>query len=161
MHSERSCLNCKKVFYSSVHNQKYCSKICCDERSAAKDGGGIGRRYGLTTGQVGALSELIVCADLIRKGYEVFRAVSQHCSCDLTILKDGKLQRVEVRTGYRLRSGKASSLPTTKDQGRYDLFAIVVDGVPEYFPADSGQPDAPPFVPFKKTNDPKVYGCSN
>lgn len=43
----------------------------------------------------------MVAADLLAKGYEVFRAVSPSCSCDLAILRDGKLTRVEVRTGYR------------------------------------------------------------
>lgn len=51
--------------------------------------------------QSGAVSELLVCADLLRRGFEVFRAVCPACSCDLAVLKDGILQRVEVKTGSR------------------------------------------------------------
>jgi len=60
----------------------------------------------LPTGTVGAISELRVCAFLLSRGYEVFRSVSPSCSCDLAILKDGKLLRIEVRSGYRQENGR-------------------------------------------------------
>jgi Holliday junction resolvase-like predicted endonuclease len=55
-------------------------------------------RY-LSRGNTGAVSELVVCADLLKKGYEVFRSVSPSSSCDLIVLKDGKTLTIEVRTG--------------------------------------------------------------
>jgi len=36
---------------------------------------------------VGAMAELCVAADLLRHGFEVFRAVSPHSTCDLAVLK--------------------------------------------------------------------------
>ena len=55
----------------------------------------------LSTGTKGALSELLVAADLMAKGYEVFRALSPSCSCDL-IANNGKgLLRIECRTGSK------------------------------------------------------------
>jgi len=60
----------------------------------------------LPCGTVGAIAELVVATDLLKKGYDVFRALSPHCSCDLAILKNRKLYRIEVRNGYRLKNGK-------------------------------------------------------
>ena len=54
----------------------------------------------LSFGQIGALGELAVCADLLSRGYEVFRAVSPSCSVDVIAQKNGKISRVEVKTGY-------------------------------------------------------------
>lgn len=72
----------------------------------------------LSTGVSGACGELAVSVDLLRRGYEVFRAVSPACSCDLVALKDGKSYRVEVRT-----SQAGAPKPTAKDAGRFDIFA--------------------------------------
>jgi hypothetical protein len=74
----------------------------------------------LGTGATGARSELIICADLIRLGYEVFRAVSPQCSCDLMILRKGIAERVEVRTGRRTRAGVAYP-----PRSRADIMAVV------------------------------------
>lgn len=68
---------------------------------------------------------MLVCADLLLKGYAVFRAVSPACSCDLIVLKDGKLCRVEVTTGHRRDNGKVNC--PLKTPGAYDVLAIVVD----------------------------------
>ena len=57
------------------------------------------------------------------KGYEVFRALSQACSCDLAILLNGELYRVEVRTVPRNRDGSLSYQPP--DAPRHDILAIV------------------------------------
>jgi hypothetical protein len=57
-------------------------------------------------GTIGALGELLVAADLLRRGYEVFRSVSPNCSADIVIHRDGKNRRVEVRTGFVQNSGK-------------------------------------------------------
>jgi hypothetical protein len=78
------------------------------------------------TGTVGAVAELLVAADLLKRGYEVFRAVSQACSCDLAVLKNGALLRVEVRTGYFDANGAPfRNKLTAKDVGRSDIHAVV------------------------------------
>jgi hypothetical protein len=64
------------------------------------------RNIGLASGTVGACSELEACVDLMKKGYEVFRAVSPSSSCDLMVLRGNRAFRIEVRTGYYLPSGK-------------------------------------------------------
>jgi hypothetical protein len=62
------------------------------------DNGGKQRFNGLAASTVGAISELAVCADLLSKGYDVFRSVSPAAPCDLIAQKEGKLIRVEVKT---------------------------------------------------------------
>lgn len=116
-------------------------------------GGHKRKTFGLSTGKVGAISELIVCADLLKKGWEVFRTVSQSCSCDLIVIKNKKILRIEVRTG-RYRSPYNTGtyfkeykniLPKQsmfhypvkqKDMDNCDIFAIVtlIDGKVHYEP---------------------------
>lgn len=56
----------------------------------------------------GTISELLVCADLLRMGYEVFWAVSPTASCDLIATKGDAVFRVEVKTGHERLNGKPS-----------------------------------------------------
>jgi len=92
---------------SSDPRRKYCSHLCGIKHQNEQH-----RKLNpfanknLSTGTVGAISELKTAKDLLIKGYEVFRAISPSCSCDLAILKKGKLLRVEVRTAYKYPSGK-------------------------------------------------------
>lgn len=84
---------------------------------------------------------MIVACDLLRRGYEVFRALSPSASCDLAILKAGKLLRVEVRTGYRDRI--TGQVGTTRTH-RADILAIAVhDGSIVYEPPIAEPADTP------------------
>lgn len=115
-----TCLYCKKSFFTALKHQKYCNPECCRSENAKYR---MRRPVPLSTSTVGAISELRVSVDLLEKGYEVFRALSPSCSCDLAILKDGELKRIEVKTGYRLRSGEISRrAPRTGN--RHDILAI-------------------------------------
>jgi Holliday junction resolvase-like predicted endonuclease len=79
-----------------------------------------------STGKIGAMSEMLVCVDLMKRGFEIFRAVSQCCSCDLIALRGGKALRVEVKTGYRTKSGDCvKSLRKKAAQSPHDLLAAV------------------------------------
>jgi hypothetical protein len=46
----------------------------------------------------GAHNELVACAWLLRQGYEVFRAVSQHGVVDLIAIKGGAVEYFDVKT---------------------------------------------------------------
>lgn len=81
---------------------------------------------------IGTVSELLVSADLIRQGYEVYRAVSQHSSCDIVALKAGKAIRVQVKTG-NVDSRDCILISILKEKGRYDLLAVVVKGRGIYY----------------------------
>lgn len=84
----------------------------------------------LNTSDKGTRHELVVCVDLMAKGYEMYKAMSPGASCDLIAVKGGKIIRVEVATatGY-LRDGRIahSHLYDAKRNktNRYDLLAIV------------------------------------
>jgi hypothetical protein len=89
-------------------------------------------------GQRGALSELIVCCDLLSKGFQVFRPVSPHSPCDILILTpDWKTVRVEVKTATPNKDGKVPC-DMRRQVGMFDIVAFVFsDGRIEYRkPAD-------------------------
>jgi len=69
------------------------------------------------------MSELFVCAELLRLGFAVFRAVSPACFCDLIAIKDGRHIEVEVRTGYRSPSSGKISFPSKPDE-KNDVYAV-------------------------------------
>lgn len=73
----------------------------------------------------GAVSELLVAADLLQRGYEVFRAVSAATSCDLLAMHAGVTFRVEVRSTTRARDGKLGHRLSRYDKGRFDIAALV------------------------------------
>jgi len=120
----KECAQCYKTFDTTIPHKRLCSPVCKTKFNTEKTG-----RTGLnniSTGTMGAISELVCAADLMLKGYAVFRAISPSCSCDLLAMKNGITQRVEVRTGYKDTLGKISWNFTNKDIGRQDLFAIYI-----------------------------------
>ena len=58
---------------------------------------------------IGAACELLAATHLMLQGYEVFRALSPACSCDLTALKNSLVYRFEVRSAVRNQNGIAFS----------------------------------------------------
>lgn len=81
---------------------------------------------------VGAISEYRVTIDLLSKGYEVFRAMSPACSCDLLVSKNHKTLRVEVTTAKYSSSGKVQYTP--HDNENYDIIAAVLPEKIYYLP---------------------------
>lgn len=82
----------------------------------------------LTTGTSGAVAELAVSIDCLRRGFDVFRSVSPSASCDLIIVKNGKCFRVEVRTGTRgvKKPNSVGWSKNKRDTGRSDLYAVYI-----------------------------------
>ena len=77
----------------------------------------------ISRGTRGAVGELSVTVDLLRRNYEVFRNVSQHGSCDLIAMKGGKVLRVEVKsTCINTETGKVY-IPKL-DGSKFDLLAV-------------------------------------
>jgi hypothetical protein len=74
----------------------------------------------MSTGNTGAISELVVCTDLLQKGYDVFRALSPSSACDLVALKNGQCYRVEVKTRPHL-----NLTVTRRQKGLQDVMAVV------------------------------------
>lgn len=68
-----------------------------------------------------------VAVDLLSRGYNVFRALSPSCPCDLAVLKNGKLVRVEVRTTWEsAKSGIYKRIGRKDDPDSIDLYAWVL-----------------------------------
>lgn len=51
----------------------------------------------LSCGGVGAVGELLVAADLMLKGYDVFRNLSPNGLADLVALKNDRVWRIQVK----------------------------------------------------------------
>ena len=91
----------------------------------------------LSNGTIGAIAEIQVCADLMKRGYHVFRAISPSCHCDLVAYKTGEtLYRIEVKKGQRSRDGSLYLPSFTPEYAeRYDILALVDDvGIIRYIP---------------------------
>jgi hypothetical protein len=133
-----TCEQCHGDIPEARHRRraKFCSRQCERDRNVyqwqRQNAPDREQRKGLSTGVVGAISEMQVCADLLAKGYEVFRAVSPSCSCDVMILLDHRAFRVEVRTGYYLRSGK---LVYMKDRLKAEVMAVCTPSGIIYLPS--------------------------
>ncbi len=119
----QECLYCGKPYAAYRPTQKYCGSTCKNASHA--------ERYFSPHGSVvdkqasGALSEMIVCSDLLRKGYHVYRNVSASGPCDLIATRSEDLIRVEVKSGYLLPSGKLS-YPKPRPHYTYDILAVVL-----------------------------------
>lgn len=100
------CKWCKTpISTTDIRRKAYCSHSC-REKAKSEEAEKLRAKKAarLSTGKRGAISELRVCVDLMEKHYEVFRAVSPACSCDIAILKNGKFLRVECKTGVSKES---------------------------------------------------------
>jgi len=77
----------------------------------------------LTMHKAGAISELLVCADLMSKGWDVYRATDPTCACDLMAVRPGIAPvRVEVKTG-KPEAGRLLRLHSKV--GKFDVLALV------------------------------------
>jgi hypothetical protein len=79
----------------------------------------------LRTGRLGAFSELLVCADLTARGWDVYRAQTPDAPFDLVGYFGDRLWRVEVKGRRRPRNGRKPHWPAA---GRFDLLAMVDRG---------------------------------
>jgi PD-(D/E)XK endonuclease len=129
-----NCKHCYQPMSSACSkSKKYCSTRC---KRAFKDKlNPVVSLSDLSTGTTGAIGELIASTDLLRKGYEVFRAISPSCSCDLIAVRGTKSLRIEVRTGAHSEKG---TIQFNKSNFRADHFAIVVGNQVTYQPELKG-----------------------
>lgn len=118
-----SCLECGSPIVGRKKDAVYCSSKCCSTAYNRKYG--LTRMYDATRPTTGAINELLVATDLMKRGFGVFRALSPSCQCDLMALVDGKPSRIEVTTGWR--GPKRLHYPT-KDKSRFEVLAVVERG---------------------------------
>lgn len=107
--------------------RKYCSDEC-----RKKYGRLNGAYIGVCPGSVGAIAELAVSADLLSRGYGVFRSVSPNSSCDIVATKGNATTMIEVKSGhYNRRGNKTHPMPTNRQ--RFDVLAVYMHETKEIF----------------------------
>ena len=132
---EAACEACARVFVTNKPNQITCSVDC--KRARDRSGGYRSPLAGLVTkGSVGAAHEMLVAADLLKRGFDVYRSVSPTAHADIIIVNGSHILRVEVTTGTpnRRPSSRPLSWPP-KVASRHDILAVVTHpGVIHYLP---------------------------
>lgn len=126
----RKCVNCASVFMGKG-NQRFCNYKCSSTYIKKRK-----TTYDLPTGTIGAMAELVVSVDLMKQGYDVFRALSPSCDCDILAIRDGELHKYEVRTGqyYENNNGGIKIIyGRTRIKGKLIAVVTHVDGKVHYF----------------------------
>ena len=121
--------------YQHIRNHKlpYIKKTGWVSAGRTEWKGQFGHGKKLTSHFIGGTAEMYACADLLRRGIPVYRAITFLSAADLVVEMGGDLYRVEVKSGRRNQSGVLHfGAPTV---GKFDILAIVdPDGVVEYRP---------------------------
>jgi len=82
----------------------------------------------ISTATAGSISELLVAADLLARGYAVFMPVIHSRGHDVVAEKNGMMITVEVRSAHRNASGKL--IYNRRPEMRSTHYALVVTGEP-------------------------------
>jgi len=130
------CKNCGeniKIRHQSDERKEFCNSRCKSlfhRKQKVKTMPPKPSHSNVTTG---AISELIVSADLLKRGLSVFRALSPSCTCDLIVLQRDQAIKIEVTTGTLTKHG--FNYPP-KDRSKSDVVAVVMksDGSIRYLP---------------------------
>lgn len=131
----RKCLRCDNPLPDNNPTRLYCSLRC---RPSMKKNDACSSDTSKSSR--GAMGELVVSADLLQLGFEVFRSVSPSSSCDLIAMKNNQLFRVEVKsswTTYTKADGKICNnwtIGVKQPNSSYDILAIVRNGEVTYDP---------------------------
>lgn len=122
------CTVCHKPYILERKNPK--AKYCSSCRKNTKKGFTL---KNITTGNIGAIGEIMVCQDLLRRSYDVFRSISPASKIDLIATKDKAVYKIEVRTGQY----KKNNILWYTTNKHADIMAIVtfVDSKIHYFPS--------------------------
>lgn len=121
-----NCEVCAQPFTTTNPRQKFCAKKCrnvfhnvIEFQDKSLKAMGV-----VAPGTVGAIGELMVAADLLSRGYAVFRALSPSCASDLVITEGQHLITIEVRTARK--SSRTGKLWSSEKNLRSDVIAYVV-----------------------------------
>lgn len=84
---------------SQYKQKKFCN-LACQQKWWNRHNYGENFSKGIAPGTVGAIAELAVSIDLMKNGFEVYRALSPSSKCDILAIKNGKSYPIEIRSGY-------------------------------------------------------------
>lgn len=91
--------DCRKTFLKKgkTWKKKYCSNDCLKLDTGTQTF--FNETKVLNSSKLGAISEVYVAFDLMKKGYDVYRALSPSSDSDLVAIKKDVVLTVEVKTG--------------------------------------------------------------
>lgn len=120
-----SCSICGKQFTRKGPNNIYCSGGCLNKANRDLHGyDDDSEPY--SRGVIGAIHELQVAADLMKKGWWVFRALSPDGPIDLIAVNGNKTLRIQVRKARRSKRTGNISFPAIKEKDKqfHDVVAL-------------------------------------
>lgn len=122
-HRERTCKACASPFLVPIAKGR--PPMCCSQACASTQRRGNRYLQGLSPATIGGMNELRAAADLVGRGYHVFRSVVADGPIDLVAMTpEGMMLRVEVRTGQATLSGYVWK--QNHHDVPYDVAAIVL-----------------------------------
>lgn len=134
-----NCPVCGTRFRQASYRSQFCSRDCrgADRRSKELVARIVPANE-LVKGTLGGVSELMVCVDLMKRGYHVFRATSSHGPCDIVAFRKGEACiKIEVKTGTVHKDTRYVYYPTPTASQEYDVLAVAtVDGISYRPPLD-------------------------
>lgn len=110
-------------------HKKWCSASCGQIHNGQKGLAGSG----LSKNKVGGIAELSVCADLLKRGYEVFRNVSSDGKVDVIAIKGKQILDIDIKTGYKVLNGNLL-YPKNKIEAKYVAVFVHKDNEIHYVP---------------------------
>lgn len=130
------CVVCGNTFAPKCATKKCCCDACTSEYYKKRDGR-VSLYENLPPSTVGTISEHLVCLDLLKAGYYVFKSITPNSPYDIVATKENKSYKIEVRTGYYGEAGRLIySTKTKHTENPYDILACVVlsNGSVTYIP---------------------------
>lgn len=135
------CAQCGEAFPANPNRvRKFCSDPCRAHFYRSKRSAIDVQFAKMPPGLRGAISELSACADLMERGFLVFRAVAPHGPYDVIAAKGRDVLRVEITTGTILADGRISYPRHERHAKAFDVIAVTTPpGSVSYF-TPSGEP---------------------
>lgn len=131
-----NCERCGTEFMGRAR-KRFCTVKC--QRAIVREHYAAQNPHGTPRALVGAMHELTVAADLMRRGFFVFRAMGPHSPGDLFAVKGATRLLVEVTTGGRTRHGRLTYPKHEKTP--FDVLAVVEkNGTLTYLPEPCEKP---------------------
>jgi hypothetical protein len=106
--------------------------------------------------RIGAVSELLASAFLLKQGYEVFRNVAPDGCADIVAFNKERLRKIDVKTTRLNNEGKIQLIPKAQDVGKQNGVEIlyVLSEKEIYFAEDIDDN-------YNNTNQKKCPNCLN
>lgn len=133
----KKCEICEKMFDPKRYKwSRFCSVKCGKEFARRKSKERVWTNtLHLSPAGIGAYGELVVCADLLKRGFHVFRSISPDSPCDLVVMtRAGRVLRIEVKSGYIVPEGAKPMYGKARANQPFDNLAVVVNTVVTYVP---------------------------